>query len=155
MTGRITGLLDYDFACILHPAYEFFRSFGSNGGQFLGWSGDTTPQEKEARALQNAKLTGQFPSPLPVPVASGNGPEVEWEIAEAWENELQKLDVKRPSTIQGIDKVADVDEVLRSLLPWRLTNEDFLRMNPDENQRVALRRMGERQLVGLLDHLGF
>ena len=117
--------------------------------------GDTTPHEKEAAALRSAKLTGQFPSPLPVPAGSDDDPGIDWELAQAWEDELQKLDVKRPSMIQGVDKVANVDEVLGSVLPWRLTNEDFLRMNPDEDQRMALRRMGERQLVGLLDHMGF
>ncbi|KAI0537175.1 hypothetical protein GGR58DRAFT_472888 [Xylaria digitata] len=35
-TGRITALLDYDFASILHPAYEFFRSFNSTGGRLSG-----------------------------------------------------------------------------------------------------------------------
>ena len=55
----------------------------------------------------------------------------------------------------GIDKVADVDEILGALLPWRLTNEDFLRMNPDQDQRKALRRIGEKRLVTLLEHLGF
>ncbi|KAH8885617.1 hypothetical protein GQ53DRAFT_845296 [Thozetella sp. PMI_491] len=154
-TGRITALLDYDFSSIQHPAYEFFRSFAGNGGQLTGWSGDATPEEKEAAALRGAKLTGRFPSPLPDPVPSANGPGVDWELAKAWEDELQRLDVKRPSTIQGIDKLADVDEVLGSLLPWRLTNEDFLRMNQDEGQRKALRDMGESQLVGLLSHMGF
>ncbi|KAH6706268.1 hypothetical protein BKA61DRAFT_646171 [Leptodontidium sp. MPI-SDFR-AT-0119] len=154
-TGRITAFLDYYFASILHPAYEFFRSFGSNGGQFLGWSGDTTLQEIEAEALRNAKLTGQFPSPLPAPGVSDNGPGIDWEVAQAWEDELQKLDVKRPSTIRGIEKLADIDEILGTLVPWRLSNEDFLSMNRDEDQRMALRRMSEEKLVGLLDHLGF
>ncbi|KAI3325201.1 kinase-like domain-containing protein [Xylariaceae sp. AK1471] len=154
-TGRITALLDYDFASILHPAYEFFRSFNSTGGRLSGWSSDTTPQEKEAAALRNAKLTGQFPSPLPALVASDNGPGVDWELAQAWEDELQKLDVKRPSSIQGIDKIADVDELLGSLSPWTLANEDYLRMNPEEDHRMELRRRSERQLVGLLGHMGF
>ncbi|KAI1149491.1 kinase-like domain-containing protein [Nemania diffusa] len=153
-TGRITALLDYDFASILHPAYEFFRSFNSTGGRLSGWLGDATPQEKEAAALRNAKLTGQFPSPLPVPVAADNAG-VDWELAQAWEDELQKLDVKRPSSIQGIDKIADVDEVLGCLLPWTLTNEDYLRMNPEEDHRMQWRRKSERQLVALLGHIGF
>jgi hypothetical protein len=106
-------------------------------------------------ALRNVKLTGQFSEPLPTPVASDNGPGVDWELTQAWEDELQKLNVKRLSTIQRINKVADIEEVLGSLLPWRLTNEDFLRMNPDEDHRMALRRMGERRLVSLLDHIGF
>ncbi|KAF7922733.1 hypothetical protein BELL_0080g00300 [Botrytis elliptica] len=154
-TGRITALLDYDFASILHPAYEFFRSFGSNGGQFLGWSGDTTPQEIAAEALRNAKLTGQFPSPLPAPGVFDNGPVIDWEVAQAWEEELQKMDVKRRSNIPGIEKLADIDEILGALVLWRLCNEDFLSMNQDEDQRMALRRMSEEKLVGLLDHLGF
>jgi hypothetical protein len=117
----------------LHPAYEFFRSFLGTGGQLTGWSGDQTPEEQEAVALRNAKLTGQFPSPLSAAVASDNGPAVDWELAWMWEDELRKVDVKRPSTILGIDKVADVDELLSSILPRRLTNEDFLSMNQDED----------------------
>ncbi|KAK3940873.1 hypothetical protein QBC46DRAFT_433137 [Diplogelasinospora grovesii] len=35
----------------------------------------------------------------------------------AREDELQKPNVKRPSTIQGIDRVADVDELLGALKP--------------------------------------
>lgn len=80
---------------------------------------------------------------------------VDWELAQAWEDELQKLDVKRPSSIQGIDKIADVDEVLGCLLPWTLTNEDYLRMNPEEDHRMQWRRKSERQLVALLGHIGF
>ncbi|KAI5859883.1 phosphotransferase enzyme family-domain-containing protein [Durotheca rogersii] len=154
-TGRITALLDYDFASILHPAYEFFRSFNSTGGRLSGWLSATTLEEKEAVALRNAKLTGQFPSPLPVAVASSNGPGVDWELARAWDEELQKLDVKRPSSIQGIDKIADVDEVLGTLLPWTLANADYLRLNPEEDHRMDLRRRSESKLVGLLDHMGF
>ena len=33
-SNRITALLDYDLSCIMHPSYEFFRSFGGSGGQF-------------------------------------------------------------------------------------------------------------------------
>jgi len=65
------------------------------------------------------------------------------------------MDVKRPSTIPGIEKLADIDEILGALVPWRLCNEDFLSMNQDEDQRMALRRMSEGKLVGLLDHVGF
>ncbi|KAK3994575.1 kinase-like domain-containing protein [Cladorrhinum sp. PSN332] len=154
-TGLITALLDYDFSTILHPAYEFFRSFGPNGGQFTGWIADSDPEGQELLELRRAKLSGEFPSPLPTPRETPNSPGVDWELAQAWENELQKINTKRPSTIQGIDKLADVDELLGSLKPWRLTNTDFLRMNKDEGQRMALRRMGEEQLAAVLDHLGF
>ncbi|RBA15835.1 aph phosphorylate [Fusarium proliferatum] len=149
-SGRITALLDYDFSSIQHPAYEFLRSFGTNGGQLTGWSADP-----DAAALRSAKLTGQFPSQLPTSKANANGPAIDWELALAWETELQRHQVKRPSTIPGVAGLADVDEVLGMLLPWRLTNEDFLRMNQDERQRKALRRISEEQLASLLEHMGF
>ncbi|KAG4435650.1 hypothetical protein IFR05_008872 [Cadophora sp. M221] len=145
-TGRITALLDYDFACIQHPAHEFFCSFTTWDGQLGGWSPDP-----EAASFQHAKLTGRFPSPLP----ARDGSDINWEIAEAWEIELQKLGVKRPSLFQGIDKVADTEALLGLLLPWRLTNEDALRRNPDEEKRKALRQDGERQLEDILEHVGF
>ncbi|KAK4212602.1 phosphotransferase enzyme family-domain-containing protein [Rhypophila decipiens] len=154
-TGRLTALLDYDFSSILHPAYEFFRSFGPNGGRFTGWMSDKDAEGRELGALRMAKLTGRFPSPLPTPVMTQNGPGVDWQLAQAWEDELQKHHVNRPSTIEGIDKLADVDELLGALAPWRLINKDFLRMNTDEGQRQALKRMAEEQLVAVLEHIGF
>ncbi|KAM7211265.1 hypothetical protein V8F06_013362 [Rhypophila decipiens] len=154
-TGRLTALLDYDFSSILHPAYEFFRSFGPNGGRLTGWMSDKDAEGQELGALRMAKLTGRFPSPLPTPVVTHNGPGTDWQLAQAWEDELQKHHVKRPSTIEGIDKLADVDELLGALAPWRLINKDFLRINTDEGQRQALKRMAEEQLVAVLEHTGF
>ncbi|KAI0550663.1 hypothetical protein F4679DRAFT_594575 [Xylaria curta] len=145
-THRITALLDYDFACIMHRSYEFLRSFDGAGGQFRGWSGD---EASEQAALRNAKLNG-FPSPLPP--STGDG--INWEVAKAWEDELERLNVKRPRTIEGIDKVADVDTVLRTILPWRVSNSDILRM---QSEKVILKckEENEQQLIQLLERLGF
>ena len=153
-TDSLTALLDFDFASITHPAYEFFRSFGTTGGQFSGWSGNKTPREL---ALWTAKLTGQFESTLTSLVARNDddGIEMDWELARMWEDELRRQNVKRPSTIQGIDMIAEVHELLEYLLPWKLTNGDFLRMNCEEDQIRALRRTSERHLTDLLKHLGF
>lgn len=85
-------------------------------------------------------------------VSDSGAPAVDWELAQAWEAELQALDVKRPSTMPGIDKLADVDELLGCLLPFILTNEDFLRMNQDGDQRKGMNAMSERKLVALLEH---
>lgn len=56
--------------------------------------------------------------------------------------------------MRGIEKVADVDAVLRSTLPWRVTNSDILRM---QSEQVIMKCRGENeaQLVKVLDHLGF
>lgn len=143
---RITALIDYDFACILHPSYEFSRSFSGAGGQFQGWS---DVESSEQTALRDAKLHG-FPSPLP----QGTKDRVKWDVAKAWENELEKLDVKRPSTMKGIEKVADVDAVLRSILPWRVSNSDILRL---QSEQVILKCRDENEglLIKLLNHLDF
>ncbi|KAH7397398.1 kinase-like domain-containing protein [Pyrenochaeta sp. MPI-SDFR-AT-0127] len=145
-TQRITALIDYDFACILHPSYEFLRSFSGAGGQFQGWS---DIESSEQTALRDAKLHG-FPSTLPENTEDG----VKWGVAKVWEDELARLDVRRPRTIKGIDKVADVDAVLRSILPWRVTNSDVLRLQ-SEDVILKCRDENEAQLVKLLDHLGF
>ncbi|KAF2969011.1 hypothetical protein GQX73_g4574 [Xylaria multiplex] len=146
-TQRITGLIDYDFACVLHPSYEFLRSLGDAGGQFRGWSADKASEEE---LLRQAKLYG-FPSPLPVTTEDGK---VNWEVAKAWEDEIEKLNVKRPATIEGIDKVADVDTILRTILPWRVSNSDILRM---QSEKVILKckEENEAQLIQLLERLGF
>ncbi|KUJ18237.1 APH-domain-containing protein [Mollisia scopiformis] len=145
-SGRITALIDYDFACVSHPSYEFLRSFDGAGGQFRGWSGD---EASDQTALRDAKLHG-FPSPLSQATQDG----VEWDVAKAWEDELEKLDTKRPKTIEGIDKVADVDAILRTILPWRITNSDIVRLQQEE-VIMQCRNDNEAQLIRILNRLGF
>ncbi|KAI1113934.1 kinase-like domain-containing protein [Nemania sp. NC0429] len=150
VTQRITGFIDWDFSSVLHPSYEFLRSFDGAGGQFRGWSGDE--EDNEQAALRHAKLNG-FPSPLPESTRGEDGG-VDWELAKAWEDELERLDVKRPRTIVGIESVADVDTILRSILPWRVSNSDILRLQSEE-VIMKCRDENEQHLDGLLQRLGF
>lgn len=145
-SNRITALLDYDFSCITHPSHEFLCSFGDVGGQFQGWSGD---EDTEQLALHNAKLHG-FPSPLPPSSEKG----VNWELAGAWEDELEKAEMLRPRTIQGIEHVADVDAILGAIGPWPLSNSNVLEMQSEE-VKVRLSDDGEKQLIKMLDRFGF
>jgi hypothetical protein len=147
-SGRITGLIDYDFSCILHPSYEFLRSFGCFGGKFGGWAGI---EAREERALKEAKLHG-FPDPLPDDQQDGKG--VQWKVAKAWEDALQNAGCKRPMTIAGIDMVADLDALLSSILPWRVTNSDILRRQTDQVIQNC-RNENEKVLIEILEHLGF
>ena len=48
-----------------------------------------------------------------------------------------------------------MNELLNTLLPWRLANKDFLNMLRDEDRRTALRSIEENKLGHLLGHLGF
>jgi len=146
-SGRITALLDFDFATISHPAYEFFCSFDGAGCQFPSWM---VNEESEMAALRDAKLHG-FPSPLPETKDDGS---VNWEVAKAWEDALEGAGVKRPRNIEGIEGVANVNTVLRSILPWRVTNEDILRLQA-EKAIVQCREENEELLDKLLRHLGW
>lgn len=96
-----------------------------------------------------AKLHG-FPSPLPATIKDG----VKWDVVKAWKDELEKLNVKRPRNIPGIDRVADVDTILRTILTWRVSNSAILRLQSDE-VIIKCRNENEQQLVGLLSRLGF
>jgi hypothetical protein len=101
--------------------------------------------------LKEAKLHG-FPDPLPDDKDGDNG--VQWKVAKAWEDELEKAGCRRPMTIPGIDKVADVDALLGSILPWRVTNSDILRRQTDEVIRNC-RDENEGVLIQILEHNGF
>ncbi len=62
--------------------------------------------------------------------------------------------MKKPATIVGIDKVADVDAVLRTILPWRLSTADALQMQLDETI-MKYKEGNERQIVQLLERLRY
>ncbi|KAK4223651.1 hypothetical protein QBC38DRAFT_516499 [Podospora fimiseda] len=141
---------NYDFSWISHPSYEFLRSFAGLGGQFRGWSVD---EENQEAALRDAKLHG-FPESLPVKNDENTDSGIDWEAAKAWEDALEEEGVKRPRTMQGIEKVADVDTVLCAILPWRFTNPDIVARQTEE-VLMKCREENEKELDGLLKRLGF
>lgn len=103
----------------------------------------------EQNALHHAKLHG-FPTPLPKSTKDG----VDWQLAALWEQHLEKADVLRPKTLDGIAKVADVDAILRGIMPWRVTNTDLMRMQSPE-VTMKCRKESEEQLHEMLERLGF
>jgi hypothetical protein len=71
-----------------------------------------------------------------------------------WEEQLEKANLQRPKTIQGIEKVADVDAILQGIIPWRVTNADMMRMQSSE-VIMRCRNEGEQQLSQMLERLGY
>lgn len=108
-------MLDFDTAWVSHPSFEFLRSFYGLGGTFYGWE---PKHSDERRALMEAKLHG-FPSPLPASTET-----VDWDMAKAWEDALERYDVQRPRTMAGFQGVADVDALVQMIAPWRLCNPE-------------------------------
>jgi len=67
---------------------------------------------------------------------------------------LEKAQLQRPRTIVGIEKVADVDAILRGIMPWRVTNDDMMYMQ-SEKVIMACKNESEKQMVQMLERLGF
>lgn len=59
-----------------------------------------------------------FPSPLPVPSRS-----VEWETAKLWDSQLAYVNASRPSTVEGIEALSLLYELLEMMHPDMLCNE--------------------------------
>ncbi|EJT70659.1 hypothetical protein GGTG_11682 [Gaeumannomyces tritici R3-111a-1] len=159
-SGRLTAFVDYDFSTILHPSFEFFRFFNGDMGQLQGWSGDVTNESsamiKAKMALREGKLTGTFPNDLPGPKCLEEGEELtwDWDLAKAWENSLKEVGAERPSTMAGIENIADFDALLNAILPWQFDNPDFLSMQSED----TVKRMGlffGKELLKRLEHMGF
>jgi hypothetical protein len=62
--------------------------------------------------------------------------------------------VQRPKTIEGIETVADVDAILRGIMPWRVTNADMMRIQ-SKDVIMRCRNEGEQRLSQMLGRLGF
>jgi len=56
--------------------------------------------------------------------------------------------------MKGIDKVADVDALLRAIMPWRLTNSDFVSFQSAEVLRGHVERDAIK-LEAILARFGF
>jgi len=104
-------------------------------------------------ALRDAKLSGRFISLLSSQISADRYEE--WELARLWEEQLDNEDAMRPSTMTGIDKVSNLHEILKCIVPWELGNSDFLRLNQDEEERSRIKKKYELQLNTLLTYLGF
>ncbi|KAH7125377.1 kinase-like domain-containing protein [Dendryphion nanum] len=144
-TAQVTALLDWDSAVVLHPSYEFLRSFGDLGGELNGWYEEEAFSEQSL--LREAKLFG-FP-----PDAYSTQDQPFWDVAVAWEEELETHDVKRPRIMKGIEQVADVEALLRGVLPWNISDETARLRSAHSVWRD--RRTFEDNLSDLLDYLGF
>ena len=121
-------------------------SIDGYAGQFRGGSGD---EHSEQLALHEAKLH-VFPSQLPVSTKDG----VYWEAAKVWEDQLERAQVQRLRTMEGIDKVADIDAILRGITPWRVTNS-YMMCVQSEEVIMKCRNEGEKHLIKMLQRLGF
>ncbi|KAK3689473.1 phosphotransferase enzyme family protein [Podospora appendiculata] len=121
---KITALVDFDFASVLHPAHEFFTSFGDIGGSTAGMRG---PDPSEGH-LSKAILSGNF------------------DVSDVPEAALNH-------DVAGMQAVNQLRELNGLLYPFRLAHPMFLKRMTEE-QIVEGRKAAEATLKSLLDTLG-
>ena len=104
--------------------------------------------DQEQLKLRSAFLSG-FPKPLP---SSESG--IQWEIAKAWNDELDRCGAQSPNTIKGIANSSGVYWFSEQLCPFSLSNEFVMRRGTEEELKKR-RQAIENLLIEFLGSYGF
>lgn len=146
-TLQITALLDFDFSHVSFAAEEFLYSFMFIHGLLVG-----PIEEDEYIALRKAQLLG-FQEDIDAPQREGDKEQgqgsIDWKLAQAWDEELAKLDIQRPSTIKGIDEVSALHWFLQEICPPYFDMKRWLTSQTPEQQdkrRMEVKSTVERYL---------
>jgi hypothetical protein len=131
-TLQTTAILDFDWSYVGSIADESLRSFSDLSGKIPG------PFHKDPgmSALRIGLLQG-FSDPLPPSESS-----VSWEVAKAWDDELEWRDVQRPRTIKGMDALSGVFWLSQQICPFLLCDPTVLKY------RTSLQEDRDREEAG-------
>ena len=143
-TLKITAILDFDWSYIGSTADEFLRSFSDLSGKLPGHF----QKDPEMSALRTALLQG-FPNPLPQSQAS-----VSWEVAKAWDDELERRNIMRPRTIKGMDALSGIFWLSQQICPFLLCEPTVLKYRTSL-QKDRDREEAEKLLITYLEMNGF
>jgi len=114
--NKITGVVDFDFACVSHPAEEFLTFSDLWGG--LG-------QSPDGELVAEAVLAGNFDC---VDGAGLSGEELEKLFtAKVLNGAAKDREMLRPSTVPGLRALRELARLLEQIAPFRLVHEHFLK----------------------------
>lgn len=146
-TRRITGVLDFDWAYVSHPAHEFFTSFGDIGGSTNG--GTARDPDLSDGKIAKAMLAGDFSIPNLPEGALG-----QLARAKAWDDALAERGALRPSEIPGMTAIEQLRKLESLLAPFALHHPVMLKRKTAE-QIVEMRTAGEKELIECLERFGY
>ncbi|CAI0648591.1 unnamed protein product [Colletotrichum noveboracense] len=146
-TKHITGVLDFDWAYVSHPAHEFFISFGDIGGSTNG--GTARDPDLSDGKIAKAMLAGNFDIPDLPEEAVG-----QLARAKAWDDALAERGALRPSEIAGMAALEQLRKLESLLAPFALHHPVMLKRKTAE-QIVEMRATGERELIECLERFGY
>lgn len=138
-TLRLTAFLDFDWTHVSSLADEFFPSFVTSYDKMPGPYGDASQL-----ALRNA-LLHRFPDPLPA-----SQEDLNWEVARAWDAELEKVGAQRPSTIKGTAQLSGVYWLSEQICPFLLCNPTVV-VQRSKEQIASDRKETEELLIQFLE----
>ncbi|BCS04824.1 phosphotransferase family protein [Aspergillus luchuensis] len=139
-TCKLTALIDFDFACIAHPAHEFLVSLQDLGGNVMGPYGEDPTEGRLAQAL----LSGDF--------SDGDIPGELWWIGKTFNACLVERGVARPSDIGGMEVLCRWRGLELCMCPFHLAAE-FIVKRMSEEARKGAREGAEGEVVERMEGL--
>lgn len=119
-TLQVTALLDFEFCQIATPVEEYLYSFYDINCILPG--PHTTD---DGLAVLRTSLLHGFPTPLPEspppqtgPVRFGAKKNIQWHIAKAWDDELEKVGALRPATIPSSPEISALHWFCQDICPF-------------------------------------
>lgn len=143
-TNRLTAILDFDFACITHPAHEFFLSLHDLGCNV----GGLDDEDSTKRLLPEALYSGNFDT---------DGPEEGidlWTYSKVFNASMSKRGTRRPSDFPGIRELHHLAAIERLICPFHLS-VPFMIEQMSEQKLAEARIEAETFLVAQLEHFGY
>ncbi|UKZ78651.1 hypothetical protein TrVFT333_006397 [Trichoderma virens FT-333] len=143
-TLQVTAILDFDFSYVAAIADEFVGfSFGNlSGGNLPG------PFETGINLnLRKAMLTG-FSTPFPI----ADNSELQWDVANAWDEELARAGAAKPSTISHFENIADIYWLQNKISPFEL-DSPVMRSRKTAEQLKTIRDETENMIIRFLDRM--
>lgn len=138
-TGKLTAVLDFDFAFIADPAHEFLVSLHDLGGNMTGPYG----QDSNNGKLSQAILSGDFSEDVPGDL---------WWNGKTWNANLAKRGIQQPSSIPGIEMLLQFRALESLICPFRLA-VPFLVQDMSDDQRAETREKAESKLTAQMEAL--
>ncbi|RAK90139.1 phosphotransferase enzyme family protein [Aspergillus costaricaensis CBS 115574] len=133
-TCKLTALIDFDFACIAHPAHEFLVSLQDLGGNVMGPYGEDPTDGKLSQALLSGDFSGE------------NVPGELWWVGKTFSACLAERGVVRPSDISGMGVLCQWRGLEQCVCPFHLAAE-FVVGRMSEGARAGAREGAEGEVV--------